>query len=114
MARLAIIGRPNVGKSTLLNQLAGAENVLVSDVPGTTRDPINLLVELDGEMFEIIDTAGIKRRTKIKDDVEFYSVIRAREVLKRPTWRSSSSTEPGGPPTRSNGSPRKSVTPALA
>jgi GTP-binding protein len=83
LARLAIVGRPNVGKSTLLNQLAGIERVLVSDVPGTTRDPINLLVELDGEVFEIIDTAGIKRRTKIKNDVEFYAVLRARDVLKR-------------------------------
>ncbi len=82
LAKLAIIGRPNVGKSTLLNQLAGDERVLVSDVPGTTRDPINLVVELDGEPFEIIDTAGIKRRTKIKDDVEFYAVLRARDVLK--------------------------------
>jgi len=80
-ARLAIIGRPNVGKSTLLNQLAGIERVLVSDVPGTTRDPINMVVELDGEPFEIIDTAGIKRRTKIKDDVEFYAVLRAKEAL---------------------------------
>jgi GTP-binding protein len=83
LARLAIIGRPNVGKSTLLNQLAGDERVLVSEVPGTTRDPINLLVKLDGEPFEIVDTAGIKRRTKIKDDVEFYAVLRAREVLRR-------------------------------
>lgn len=83
LARLAIIGRPNVGKSTLLNQLAGYERVLVSDVPGTTRDPINLLVELDGETFEIIDTAGIKRATRIKDDVEFYAVLRAREVLRK-------------------------------
>ena len=81
MAKLAIIGRPNVGKSTLLNKLAGAERVLVSDVPGTTRDPINMVVELDGEPFEIIDTAGIKRRTKIKDDVEFYAVVRARQTL---------------------------------
>ncbi len=83
MARLAIIGRPNVGKSTLLNQLAGDDRVLVSEVPGTTRDPINLLVELDGELFEIIDTAGIKRATKIKDDVEYYATLRAREVLKK-------------------------------
>ncbi len=83
IARLAIIGRPNVGKSTLLNQLAGTDRVLVSEVPGTTRDPINLVVDLDGEPFEIIDTAGIKRRTKIKDDVEFYAVIRARESLRR-------------------------------
>jgi GTP-binding protein len=52
-------------------------------VPGTTRDPINLVVELDGEPFEVIDTAGIKRRTKIKDDVEFYAVLRAREVLQQ-------------------------------
>ena len=83
LARLAIIGRPNVGKSTLLNQLAGIERVLVSDVPGTTRDPINLVVELDGEQFEIVDTAGIKRRTKIKDDVEYYAVLRAREILRK-------------------------------
>jgi GTP-binding protein len=83
LAQLAIIGRPNVGKSTLLNQLAGDDRVLVSDVPGTTRDPINLMVELDGEVFEIIDTAGIKRATKIKDDVEYYATLRAREVLKK-------------------------------
>ena len=81
IASLAIIGRPNVGKSTLLNRLAGEDRVLVSDVPGTTRDPINLVVDLDGEPFEIIDTAGIKRRTKINDDVERYAVMRAREVL---------------------------------
>jgi GTP-binding protein len=80
---LAIIGRPNVGKSTLLNKLAGQQRVLVSDVPGTTRDPINMIVDLDGEPFEIIDTAGIKRRTKIKDDVEYYAVLRAREVLRQ-------------------------------
>ncbi len=81
IASLAIMGRPNVGKSTLLNRLAGEDRVLVSEVPGTTRDPINLVVDLDGEPFEIIDTAGIKRRTKINDDVERYAVMRAREVL---------------------------------
>jgi GTP-binding protein len=81
VATLAIVGRPNVGKSTLLNKLAGEERVLVSEVPGTTRDPINLVIDLDGEPFEIIDTAGIKRRTRIKDDVEFYSVLRARRLL---------------------------------
>jgi GTP-binding protein len=81
IASLAIMGRPNVGKSTLLNRLAGEDRVLVSEVPGTTRDPINLVVDLDGEPFEIIDTAGIKRRTKITDDVERYAVMRAREVL---------------------------------
>ena len=81
IASLAIMGRPNVGKSTLLNKLAGFERVLVSEVPGTTRDPINMVVELNGEPFEIIDTAGIKRRTKINDDVERYAVLRARDVL---------------------------------
>ena len=81
IASLAIIGRPNVGKSTLLNNLAGFERVLVSEVPGTTRDPINMVVELDGEPFEIIDTAGIKRRTKINDDVERFAVLLARDVL---------------------------------
>ncbi len=81
IASLAIIGRPNVGKSTLLNRLAGEDRVLVSEVPGTTRDPINFVVDLDGEPFEVIDTAGIKRRTKITDDVERYAVMRARSVL---------------------------------
>jgi GTP-binding protein len=83
VARLAIIGRPNVGKSTLLNRLAGEERVLVSDVPGTTRDPINLIVDIDGEPFEIVDTAGIKRRTKITDDVDYYAVLRAHDVIRR-------------------------------
>lgn len=83
IASLAIIGRPNVGKSTLLNRLAGEERVLVSDVPGTTRDPINLVVDIDGEYFEVIDTAGIKRRTRISDDADFYSVLRAHEVIRQ-------------------------------
>ncbi len=83
IASLAIMGRPNVGKSTLLNKLAGEQRVLVSEVPGTTRDPINLVIDIDGEPFEVVDTAGIKRRPKIKDDVEFYSVLRARDVLRQ-------------------------------
>jgi len=83
IASLAIIGRPNVGKSTLLNKLAGEDRVLVSEVPGTTRDPIDLVVDLDGEPFEIIDTAGIKRRTKIKDDVDYYAVVRSHAVLEQ-------------------------------
>ncbi|MCL1595111.1 MAG: ribosome biogenesis GTPase Der [Actinomycetia bacterium] len=82
IASLAIVGRPNVGKSTLLNRLAGEERVLVSDVPGTTRDPINEIVTIDGEYFEVIDTAGIKRRTKIKDDVDYYAVLRAHDTVR--------------------------------
>lgn len=83
IASLAIIGRPNVGKSTLLNRLAGEERVLVSEVPGTTRDPINLVVDIDGEYFEVIDTAGIKRHTKISDDVDYYAVLRAHEIVRQ-------------------------------
>jgi GTP-binding protein len=83
IASLAIVGRPNVGKSTLLNKLAGEDRVLVSEVPGTTRDPINLVVTLDGEPFEIIDTAGIKRRTKISDNVDYYAVLRAHDVVQQ-------------------------------
>lgn len=83
IASLAIIGRPNVGKSTLLNRLAGEERVLVSDVPGTTRDPINMVINIDGEYFEVIDTAGIKRRTKIKDDVDYYAVLRAHDTVRQ-------------------------------
>lgn len=81
--RLAIVGRPNVGKSTLLNRLAGEERVLVSSIPGTTRDPIDLVVEIDGEPFRVIDTAGIKRRTRIDDDVEYFAVLRSRGVIEQ-------------------------------
>jgi GTP-binding protein len=81
IARLAIVGRPNVGKSTLLNRLAGEQRVLVDDEPGTTRDPIDLVVDIDGEPFEIVDTAGIRRRTRIDDDADFYAVLRAREAF---------------------------------
>lgn len=81
LPRLAIIGRPNVGKSTLLNHLLGEHRVIVSDIPGTTRDPIDTVVELEGETYRLIDTAGIRRKPKIHEDADFYSVIRAREVL---------------------------------
>ncbi len=78
---LAILGRPNVGKSTLLNKLVGEERVLVSPVPGTTRDAIDAVIELDGQPFRVYDTAGIRRAPKVKDDTEFYSVVRARRAL---------------------------------
>ena len=83
IASLAIVGRPNVGKSTLLNRLAGEDRVLVSEVPGTTRDPVNLVVDIEGEPFEVIDTAGIRRRTRISDDTDFYSVQRAHQVVRQ-------------------------------
>ena len=79
---LAIIGRPNVGKSTLLNRLLGEERVVVSPIPGTTRDPIDAVVDLDGQTYRIVDTAGIRRRPKVGEDVEFFAILRARQVLK--------------------------------
>ncbi len=78
---LAIVGRPNVGKSTLLNKLLGSERVLVSPVPGTTRDPIDAVVDLDGLTVTMYDTAGIRRRSRVDDDTEFFSVIRAKQAL---------------------------------
>jgi GTPase len=80
--RLAIIGRPNVGKSTLLNRLVGENRVIVSDSPGTTRDPIDVDVEIDGVEYTLVDTAGIRRKPQITEDADFYAVVRAREVLK--------------------------------
>src|SRR5690554_428295 len=79
--KLAIVGRPNVGKSTLLNRLAGEERVIVSDVPGTTRDLIDVEVEIDGEPYVIVDTAGIRRRPQISEDADLYAVLRARDAL---------------------------------
>lgn len=81
IATLAILGKPNVGKSTLLNRLLGEERVLVSPEPGTTRDPIDAVVELDGEPFRIWDTAGIRRAARVSEATEYYSVVRAREAL---------------------------------
>ncbi|HEY7470330.1 MAG TPA: ribosome biogenesis GTPase Der [Acidimicrobiia bacterium] len=79
--RVAIVGRPNVGKSTLLNKLLGEQRVIVSEKPGTTRDPIDVDVELDGARYRLIDTAGIRRKPQISEDADFYAVIRAKEAL---------------------------------
>jgi GTPase len=79
--RVAIVGRPNVGKSTLLNKLVGERRVIVSETPGTTRDPIDVDVELEGKRYRLIDTAGIRRKPQISEDADFYAVIRAREAL---------------------------------
>lgn len=80
---IAIIGRPNVGKSTLLNRLVGENRVVVSPVPGTTRDPIDVEIRLGDATYRLIDTAGMRRKPKISEDVEFFSVLRAREALQR-------------------------------
>ncbi|MDH5615560.1 MAG: ribosome biogenesis GTPase Der, partial [Acidimicrobiia bacterium] len=81
LTTLAIIGRPNVGKSTLLNRLIGEERVLVSPTPGTTRDPIDVEVTIGDELFRVVDTAGIRRNPKVKDSADFYSIVRARQAL---------------------------------
>ncbi|MEZ4643516.1 MAG: ribosome biogenesis GTPase Der [Chloroflexota bacterium] len=81
--KIALLGRPNVGKSTLLNKLIGEERAIVSPIAGTTRDAINTKLKWHGQDFTIIDTAGIRRRGKIDPGVEKYSVLRAIKALKR-------------------------------
>ena len=75
--KVAIIGKPNVGKSSLVNKLVGKDRVIVSDIAGTTRDAIDTVVRHDGEEYVFIDTAGIRRKSKVKETLERYSVIRA-------------------------------------
>lgn len=82
VVRVAMVGRPNVGKSTLVNRLVGRKRSLVSSIPGTTRDPIDTLVERDGKKFILIDTAGIRRRGKIHD-IEKYAVARGMLAIER-------------------------------
>jgi GTP-binding protein len=81
--RLAIVGRPNVGKSTLVNRLLGEERVLAFDQPGTTRDSISTFLERDGQEYELIDTAGVRRRSKISEAVEKFSTIKALQAIDR-------------------------------
>lgn len=75
--KIAVIGRPNVGKSSLINCILGEERVIVSDIPGTTRDAIDTLVERNGKLYNFIDTAGIRKKSRIEEDIERYSVIRS-------------------------------------
>lgn len=75
--KVAVIGKPNAGKSTLINRLLGTERLLTSDIPGTTRDAIDSLLERDGKQYILIDTAGIRRKRSIAIQVERYSVVRA-------------------------------------
>ncbi len=79
--RVAIVGRPNVGKSTLVNRLLGEDRVIVSDVAGTTRDSIRIPLERDGRKYTLIDTAGVRRRGRIEDAVEKFSVIKTLQSI---------------------------------
>jgi GTP-binding protein len=81
LPKFAIIGQPNVGKSSLLNSLIGEERTIVSDIAGTTRDTIHTYYNLFNKEFILIDTAGIRRKTKVHEDLEFYSVIRAIKAM---------------------------------
>ncbi len=82
-AKIAIVGRPNVGKSSLLNRLLGQERSVVSTVPGTTRDSIDTPIDVNGVRVLLIDTAGIRRRGKIEQGLEKYSVLRALRTIER-------------------------------
>ncbi|HEX6321471.1 MAG TPA: ribosome biogenesis GTPase Der [Burkholderiales bacterium] len=79
--RVAIVGRPNVGKSTLINALVGEERVIAFDKPGTTRDPIEVPFERGGRRYTLIDTAGVRRRGKTGTPVEFYSIVKALQAI---------------------------------
>ena len=79
--RVALIGRPNVGKSSLLNRLSGEQRVLVDSVAGTTRDPVDSLVEVDGEVWKFVDTAGLRRRVAHASGAEYYSSLRTQAAL---------------------------------
>ena len=81
--RVAILGRPNVGKSSLLNRLLGRERVIVSDVPGTTRDAIDTILQREDRTFLLVDTAGLRRKRKQRQGIEYYSELRALEAAER-------------------------------
>ncbi|HYM58849.1 MAG TPA: ribosome biogenesis GTPase Der [Solirubrobacteraceae bacterium] len=83
LVRLAVIGRPNVGKSSLVNAFLGRERVIVSPVPGTTRDAIDTPLDLDGRRLLLVDTAGIRRAAKVSESVEYYTTLRSQRAAER-------------------------------
>lgn len=82
LIRLAIVGRPNVGKSSLLNRLLGEERSIVDAVPGTTRDAVDTRLDVDGQPFVLVDTAGLRRPARVDDKVEYYSTVRSHRAIK--------------------------------
>jgi GTP-binding protein len=81
--RLAVIGRPNVGKSSLVNKFVKSDRVIVSDVAGTTRDAIDLPLEIDGRRVIVVDTAGMRRQSKVTESVEYYTTLRSQRAVER-------------------------------
>lgn len=81
--RVAILGRPNVGKSSLLNMAAGEERVVVNELAGTTRDPVDSVVELGGKLWRLVDTAGIRRRVHLQQGADFYASLRTSAALEK-------------------------------
>ena len=80
--RVAVVGKPNVGKSSLVNRLFGTERVVVSDIAGTTRDPVDTLMQYHGRSLVFVDTAGLRRQAKVKDNLEYYSALRTDRVVR--------------------------------
>jgi GTPase len=80
--KVAFVGRPNVGKSSMVNALLKSERCIVTDIPGTTRDAVNCMLEYNGRKYELIDTAGLRKKAKVKENVEFYSNVRTDRALR--------------------------------
>ena len=81
--RVTLVGRPNVGKSSLLNAFAGEERSMVSDIAGTTRDVVDSVVEMNGHRFRFLDTAGLRRKSRVNTDLEYYSNVRTYQAIDR-------------------------------
>ena len=81
--KVAVIGKPNAGKSSIINKIMGSERLIVSDIAGTTRDAVDTQIVIDGQKYTFIDTAGIRRQSKINDKIEKYSVLRAHMAVER-------------------------------
>lgn len=81
--RVAVVGRPNVGKSSFVNALIGEERLIVTEVPGTTRDAVDTPVVYHGQVFVLIDTAGLRRRARVRESVEYYSTVRSLRSIRR-------------------------------
>ena len=81
--KVAIIGKPNVGKSSLINKILGEDRLIVSNIAGTTRDAVDTPIEIDGQKYIFIDTAGLRRKSRVDDAIEKYSIIRARMAVER-------------------------------